>query len=55
MVCNYRNYDFLYRRNDVEPYGFFSLVALMITGVLGTIIGPPIMALERMLVFLVGI
>ncbi|MDV3240107.1 MAG: site-2 protease family protein [Gammaproteobacteria bacterium] len=39
----------------VEPYGFFILVALMITGVLGTIIGPPIMALERMLVLLVGI
>jgi len=39
----------------VEPYGFFILVALMITGLLGTIIGPPIMALERMLVFLVGI
>lgn len=39
----------------LEPYGFFILVALMITGVLGTIIGPPIMALERMLVLLVGI
>lgn len=39
----------------LEPYGFFILVALMITGVLGTVIGPPIMALERMLVLLVGI
>ncbi len=39
----------------IEPYGFFVLVALMITGVLGAIIGPPIMALDRLLVSLVGL
>ncbi|MBI5462845.1 MAG: site-2 protease family protein [Gammaproteobacteria bacterium] len=39
----------------VEPYGLFILVGLMITGMLGQFIGPPIALLERLLMLLVGI
>ena len=39
----------------IEPYGMFLLVGLMITGILGQIIGPPVLLLERLLVLLVGI
>lgn len=39
----------------IEPYGFFILVGLLVTGYLGKIIGPPILALERLLVALTGI
>jgi Zn-dependent protease len=39
----------------IEPYGMFILVGLLVTGYLGKIIGPPILALERVLVTLTGI
>ena len=39
----------------IEPYGMFLLVGLMITGILGQIIGPPVLLLERLLVLLFGI
>lgn len=39
----------------IEPYGMFLLVGLMITGILGQVIGPPVLLLERLLVLLVGI
>lgn len=39
----------------IEPYGFFILIGLLVTGYLGKIIGPPILALERLLVALTGI
>lgn len=39
----------------IEPYGFFILIGLLVTGYLGKIIGPPILTLERLLVALTGI
>lgn len=39
----------------IEPYGMFILVGLMVTGMLGQFIGPPIALLERLLVMLVRI
>lgn len=39
----------------IEPYGLFILVGLLVTGYLGKIIGPPILALERLLVAFTGI
>ncbi len=39
----------------VEPYGMYLLLALLFTGVLGKIIGPPIFALERLFYGLVGL
>lgn len=39
----------------IEPYGMFILVGLMVSGILGQIIGPPVLLLERLLVLLVGI
>ena len=39
----------------VEPYGFFILLALLITGLLGKILGPPIFALEKGIFTLTGI
>lgn len=39
----------------IEPYGMFILVGLMVTGILGQVIGPPVLLLERLLVMLVGI
>ena len=39
----------------LEPYGFFILLGLLATGLLGRIIGPPIYALERVLYLMVGI
>lgn len=40
---------------QIEPYGMFILVALMITGYLGKIIAPMVFMLERLLVLLTGI
>ncbi|MFN2310156.1 MAG: site-2 protease family protein [Gammaproteobacteria bacterium] len=39
----------------LEPYGLFILVGLLVTGYLGKLIGPPILALERLLVMFTGI
>lgn len=39
----------------IEPYGMFVLVGLMVSGLLGKLIGPPVLLLERLLTMLVGI
>lgn len=39
----------------VEPYGLFILIALLVTGYLGKIVGPPIGFIERVISALVGI
>jgi Zn-dependent protease len=44
-----------WRLSRVEPYGFFILIALLATGILGIIIGPPIHEFERLITFLVGL
>lgn len=41
--------------NRIEPYGFFILLGLLVTGVLGMLIGPPINLLERIIYGLVGL
>lgn len=40
---------------QIEPYGMFILVGLMITGYLGKIIAPMVFVMERLLVLLTGI
>ena len=40
---------------QVEPYGLFILVGLLVTGYLGKILGPVVFGLDRMLVSLTGI
>jgi Zn-dependent protease len=44
-----------WRLASLEQYGFFILLALMATGILGKIIGPPIHMIERLVFFLVGL
>ncbi|MBI3777846.1 MAG: site-2 protease family protein [Gammaproteobacteria bacterium] len=39
----------------IEPFGFFILLALLATGILGTIIGPPIHLVERLMALIVGL
>lgn len=39
----------------VEPFGFFILLALLATGVLSVIIGPPINGIEHLILNLVGL
>lgn len=39
----------------IEPYGMFILVGLMVMGILGQLIGPPVYLLEKLLGMLVGI
>jgi hypothetical protein len=39
----------------IEPFGFFILLALLATNVLGTIIGPPIHLFERLVYLIVGL
>lgn len=39
----------------LEPFGFFILLALLATGILGVIIGPPIHGVERLLTLIVGL
>ena len=39
----------------VEPFGFFILLALLATGVLTVIIGPPIHAVENLVLLIVGL
>lgn len=43
-----------YRLSLLEPYGFFILLALLITGLLGLILGPPVEFMQRLVFFLVG-
>lgn len=45
--------DYYYSR--LEPYGFIILVLLLATGILGRIIGPPIIALLKLIVSLFGL
>lgn len=44
-----------YQLNRIEPYGLFILLALIFTGVLGSILGPPIHALQTILYGLFGL
>jgi Zn-dependent protease len=39
---------------QIEPYGMFILVGLMVTGYLGKIIAPMVFSLERLLVLVTG-
>jgi Zn-dependent protease len=39
----------------IEPFGFFILLALLATGVLSVIIGPPINGIEHLIMKLVGL
>lgn len=39
----------------VEPFGFFILLALLATGVLSVLIGPPINGVERLITLLTGL
>lgn len=44
-----------WRLSRVEPYGFLILLALLLTGVLWTLIGPPIVFLIQLVAMLVGL
>ncbi|MDH3514254.1 MAG: site-2 protease family protein [Gammaproteobacteria bacterium] len=44
-----------WRLSRVEPFGFFILLALLATGMLGILIGPPIRGFEHLISFLVGL
>jgi Zn-dependent protease len=39
----------------LEPFGFFILLALLATGILGVIIGPPIRGVEHLVTLIVGL
>jgi len=41
--------------NRIEPYGFFILLALMVSGVLGRIIGPPLIMTQNLVFSLLGV
>ncbi len=41
--------------NRIEPYGFFILLALMVTGLLGRIVGPPLLMAQNFVFSLLGI
>lgn len=41
--------------NRLEPYGFFILLALMITGLLGQLLTPPVMLLRQFVLAIVGV
>lgn len=44
-----------YRFSRVEPYGFFILIALLMTGVLWKLLGPPVSILEDLFSLVAGI
>jgi Zn-dependent proteases len=44
-----------YRLGQLEPYGFFILLILLVTGILGYLIYPPISGLQSLLYNLVGL
>jgi Zn-dependent protease len=44
-----------YRFSRIEPYGFFILIALLMTGVLWTLLGPPVSVLERLFSLVAGV
>ncbi len=39
----------------IEPYGFFILIGLLATGILGSLIGPPIQVIMHLLAAMVGL
>lgn len=43
-----------WRLSRIEPYGIFVIIALLITGLLVTIIGPPIEFLQRLMLLVAG-
>ncbi len=43
-----------YQLSRLEPYGFFILLALIVTGLLGQLIGPPMNILEHLIMRVVG-
>jgi len=44
-----------WKLSRIEPYGLFILVALLVTGMLGTILRPPMRLFESLLLSLVGV
>ena len=44
-----------YRFSRIEPYGFFILIALLMTGVLWKLLGPPVSVLENLFSLVAGI
>ena len=46
---------FAWQLARIEPFGFFILLALLATGVLSVIIGPPINGIEHLIMKLVGL
>ncbi|MCB1874671.1 MAG: site-2 protease family protein [Chromatiales bacterium] len=44
-----------WKLSQLEPYGLFILVGLLVTGILGTIISPPIVWLQSLLSEMVGL
>jgi Zn-dependent protease len=44
-----------YRFSRIEPYGFFILIALLMTGVLWKLLGPPVSILENLFSLVAGI
>ena len=44
-----------WKLSRIEPYGLFILVALLVTGMLSTILGPPMRLFEGLLFSLVGV
>ena len=44
-----------YRCRRIEPYGFVILIALLMTGVLWTLLGPPVSVLERLFSLVAGV
>jgi len=41
--------------NRIEPYGFFILLVLMVSGLLGRIIGPPLIMVQNLVFSLLGV
>ena len=44
-----------YRFSRIEPYGFFILIALLMTGVLWKLLGPPVSVLESLFSLVAGV
>jgi Zn-dependent protease len=44
-----------YRFSRIEPYGFFSLIALLVSGILWKVVAPPVAVLEHMFGVVAGI
>jgi Zn-dependent protease len=44
-----------YRFSRIEPYGFFILIALLVSGILWKVVAPPVAVLEHMFGVVAGI